>query len=238
MTRIQETFAVLGLSEFGFRTATGLFSRGAAVIAIDRNEPVVQRAASLTTKAVCADAMDFEVMEHLGVFDVDTVVIGLRKAFEATVLLAHHLNSTTSVRRVIAQVDSEPKAEALRRLGVDEVILPERDSADRLVRQLALPDLLDRIPLTPTTAIFELRSPDVFVGRSIQDLAIRKKHGVYVVGIHRASAGGDATETLIAPPPDTAFQAGDTLLVLGPSAALERFAAATRSPRPADPLIS
>ena len=228
MGKIRETFAVLGLSEFGFRTATGLFGRGAAVIAIDQNEQVVQRAASLTTKAVCADALDLEVMEHLGVFEVDTVVIGLRKSFEATVLLAHHMNSSTSVKRVIAQVDSEQKAEALRRLGVDDIILPERDSADRLVRQLTLPNLIDRIPLTPTTAVFEVRSPASFVGRTIKDLEIRKQHGVYVVGIQRPSAKDGEIETLIAPAPSTVFEAQDTLLVLGQSEALERFAAAIR----------
>jgi trk system potassium uptake protein TrkA len=226
MPKLKESFAVLGLSRFGYRVAVGLYEKGASVIAVDRSDTIVQRAAAHVTKAVQADAMDLELMEHLGVFEVDTVIIGLRKSFEAAVLLAHHIRRSTQVKRIIAQVDTERKAQALRHLGVDEVVLPEFDIADRLVRRLATPDILDRIPLSPSTAVIEMAVPPSFVGRSIAELQIRARFGVYVVGIKRREEGASSAEVNVAPPPETTFLARDILLVLGRTQELERFAAA------------
>ena len=225
MSRIKESFSVLGLSRFGYRVAVGLYENGAHVLAVDRDEVVVQRAAAHATKAVQADAMDLDLMQHLGAFDVDTVVIGLRKSFEAAVLLAHHIRRETGVRRIVAQVDTERKAEALRQLGVDEVVLPEEDSAERLVRRLTLPNILDRIPLSPSTALIELGVPASFVGRSIADLDIRRRFGVYVIGVRHAPRGEEESEVDVAPPPDRVLREGEILLVLGRAGELERFAA-------------
>ena len=60
------SFSVLGLSRFGYRAATGLFEAGATVLAVDRDPLPVQRIAQHVTKAVQADAMDVEVMDHVG----------------------------------------------------------------------------------------------------------------------------------------------------------------------------
>lgn len=224
MARIKESFAVFGLSRFGYSVAVGLYEEGAHVLAVDRDGAVVQRAAAHTTKAVQADAMDLELMQELGAFDADTAVIGLRKSFEAAVLLAHHIRTKTDVRCIIAQVDTERKAEALRQLGVDQVVLPEEDSAERLVRRLALPNVIDRVPLSPSTALIEMPVPESFLGQSIAALDIRRRHGVYVIGVRPAAHGQAEAELDVAPPPDRVLRAGEVLLVLGGTPELERFA--------------
>jgi trk system potassium uptake protein TrkA len=223
MTKPKGTFSVLGLSRFGYRTATGLFEGGASVIAVDRDALLVQRIAQHVTRAVQADAMDMDVMDHVGAFEVDTVVIGFRSAFDATVLLAHHLRTRTRVARIVAQVDGDLKAESLKRLGVDHVVFPERDIADRVVRRLLVPDLVEHIPLSPQAGILEVPVPASFVGRSIREMEIRSRYHVSVIGLKRREDERGPSRVRLAPPPDEVFRTGDVLLVLGTTEDLALF---------------
>ena len=224
MAKIKESFSVLGLSKFGYRTAVGLFEAGARVIAVDRDVHLVEKISQQVSLTVTADVMDWEVMDRFGVFDVDVVVIGFRKAFEAAVLLTHHMRKNTKVSRIIAQVDTYEKGEALRLMGVDTVIFPEQDIADRLVRRLTMPDLVEHIPLSPDTAIIETAVPEGFTGKTLAELDIRARYKVSVLGIRHPGGGEGAGEVIISPSATTRFQPGDMMLVLGRAEDLDRFA--------------
>ncbi len=225
MPTTHETFAILGLSKFGFRTAVGLFERGARVVAVDKDERLIQKISQRVTKAIQADATDLDVMQHVGAFDVDTVVIAFRSAFDAAVLLAYHVRLKTKVKRIVAQVDTDEKAEALKLIGVDLVVFPESDTADRTVQRLLTPDLVEQILLGPSEAIVELPAPDEYLGRTLTELQIRARYGIYVIAIKRSTGQGEPKDVLVAPPPDTRFAAGDTMLLLGARQRLQELAA-------------
>jgi trk system potassium uptake protein TrkA len=225
----KKTIAVVGLSRFGFQVATGLFSAGFDVLAIDRDRGLIQKIADRVTRAAEADAMDEEVLEHLGVFEVDVVVIGFRSSFDAAVLLTMRLRKGSPDIQIIAQVDTDDKAEALRQVGGDVTVFPERDIADRLVRRLAKPDLVEHIELTPDVAVIEVEVPESFVGKSLAELGIRTKHGVHVIGVVSPGAGGQEKRVVIAPPADTTFSGGEILMLLGKIDSLNRFTASRRS---------
>jgi len=223
MAKIKRSFGVLGLSKFGYRTAMGLFRAGATVIAVDTNEHLVEKISQNVTKAVTADAMDFEVLERIGIFDVDVAIIGFRSSFDATVLLTNRIRKDTRVSRIIAQVDTDEKEEVLRLMGADIVVFPERDIADRLVKRLAMDNLVEHIPLSPDVSIIEVPVPEDFIGKSLAELKIRAKHHVYVLGIQRKKPDKEKEDVLISPPADTSFLPGDTMLVLGKIENLRKF---------------
>ena len=134
-------YAVIGLSKFGFRVGTGLFSAGVDVLAIDRDGHLIQKISDEVTRAVQADALNEETLEHLGVFECDAVIIGFRSSFDASVLLTMMLRKKQPDIHIIVQVDTDEKAEALRQVGASVTVFPERDIADRLVKPLMTPDL-------------------------------------------------------------------------------------------------
>lgn len=229
MGTTQKSFAVIGLSKFGFRVATGLFSSGVDVLAIDRDGRLVQKIADGVTRAVEAEALNKETLEHLGVFEVDAVVIGFRSSFDAAVLLAMMLRKRNDRIHIIAQVDTDEKAEALHQIGVDMTIFPDRDIADRLVKRLMMPDLVEHMDLAPDVAVIEMTAPASFVGKSLAELGVRAKHEVHVIGVVDSSDGSRDRRVLIAPPADTVIREGDTLLLLGKIANLDRFSARFRT---------
>jgi trk system potassium uptake protein TrkA len=220
---VKESFAVIGLSKFGYQAALGLAQAGAAVVAVDKDRHLVQRIAPHVANAVCANATDWEVLEHVGVFDVDVAVLGIRSAFDAAVLLTHHLKTKSRVKRIVAQADTEEKLEALRVMGADVVVFPERDTADHVVKLLTMPDLVEHIELSPKAAIIEVKAPPEYAGKSLVELDIRREYDVYVIGIKRLGTEGSEPEVSIPPAPDARFRDGDTMLLLGDREDLERL---------------
>lgn len=223
MVTAKKSFAVVGLSKFGFRVATDLFGAGVDVLAIDRDGQIIQRIADEVTRAVQADALSEGTLEHLGVFEVDAVVIGFRSSFDAAVLLTVTLRKKKPDIHIIAQVDTDEKAEALHQVGVDVTVFPERDIADRLVKRLMTPDLVEHMELAPDIAVVEMAVPPKFVGQALADLDIRAKHELYVIGVVRPGDGAADRKVLMAPPASTVFNEGEILLLLGKIPNLNRF---------------
>jgi trk system potassium uptake protein TrkA len=228
MASKKPSFAVLGLSKFGYRVAVGLYRADADVIAIDRDERLVHRIADQVTRAVQADAIDQGALEHLGVFDVDVVVIGFRSSFDAAVLLTMMLRKRRADIQIIAQVDTDEKAEALRQVGGDITVFPARDIADRVVKRLVTSDLIEHIEVAPDVAVIEIPVPSSFVGKSLFDLDIRVKYELHVVGVMHPGGRDGKDDIVVVPPANTIFREGEVLLLLGRIENLNRFSAICR----------
>ncbi len=209
---MKPSFAILGLSTFCRRAATSLFKTGAAVLAIDQDERIVEQVKDDVSRAVCADVRDRDVLRTLGVPECDIVVLGLRHHFDITVLTVRFLVNQ-GVKNIIAQVDSLDEAEAIRAVGATRVVFPERDAADRLVKEMVLPGLVDQISLSDDIGVIEIVCPSEFAGKSIRDLGIREKFDITVIGIRSLK---DERSGKIAPPlPQTVLTEDHQLLVVG-----------------------
>lgn len=222
LDELHKSFAVMGLSKFGYHAAMSLYEHGADVVVFDKDETLVQKIAPLVGKAVCTNVLDWDSMEHSGAFDVDVVIICLRESFEATVLLVNHLKSKTEIKKIIAMVDSEEKAEVLRIMGVHRVVFPEREMAERLVHRLTVPNLVNEIAVSPDSRIIEIDCPAAFVDKSLVDLEIRIKYKIYVISIVRLRPDGKPM-TLIAPDPGIILKSTDKIVCLGSTKNLVQF---------------
>ena len=71
-------FVIIGLGRFGSSIAKTLYSLGNDVLAIDKDEDIVQEIADSVTHAVQLDATDENALRSLGIrnFDVAVVTIG------------------------------------------------------------------------------------------------------------------------------------------------------------------
>ena len=103
-------------------------------------------------------------------------------------------------------------------VGAHEIINPELQMGQRLARNLAHPTILEQIALDENTNLVELATPEQFIGRSQEDLDLRRRYGISVVAVRRAGqvlSGMAASDHL---------ERGDRLLVVGPPSAVRRVA--------------
>src|SRR6056297_2976590 len=125
-----ERYAVIGLGRFGFRLAELLTQAGAEVIAIDRRRDLVDAIRDRVGLAVALDSTDEEALRTQGIDKVDVAVVGIGTDFEANVLSVVTLKQL-GLQRVIARATTPIRAKILSRVGADDIVNPENESAER-----------------------------------------------------------------------------------------------------------
>lgn len=205
-----KNFAVIGLGSFGQFTARFLAERGLEVLGIDLDEQQVDRIKPFIEKAVIADATNREVLEQIGVQDMDAVIVSVGDKIDMSVLITLYLKEL-KVRQIIVKAVTEDHGKILRIIGATNVIFPERDIAAKLAEQLANPHVIDTFRLGPDYSIVELAPPDGFMHKALRDLDIRRKYRVQVLAIKELVP----ENLVVVPPADFVIKESDIMLVVG-----------------------
>ena len=150
-----KTYVVIGLGRFGSSLAKQLCMLGAEVLDMDVRSSLVQQLAGDVTQAVVGDAQDKEVLRSLGVRNFDCAVIAIGDNLAASVLITMNLKEL-GVPYIVCKAHDETHRRVLEKLGVDRVVIPEQEHAQRLGRSLFSHNVLDYIELSEDYGILEL----------------------------------------------------------------------------------
>ena len=206
-------FAVVGVGRFGSAVCRELLQNGAEVLAVDSSERAIEELRQLepAIEARVVDSTDEESMREAGVLEMGTVVVGISEPIEASIttnFIAKD-SSGTKVRQVIARATSDLHEKMLKRVGADRVVFPSRMQGERLGLELVRPNLIERLELDDATGIDEIKVPDLFVGRSLRDLNLRKNYRVNVL------AAGPTHRLTVNPPATYVLEQDYVLVVMG-----------------------
>ncbi len=221
-----ERYAVIGLGRFGERLATLLAEAGAEVIAVDRRRERIEQIRDSVTLAVCLDSTDEKALKAQGIDKADVAIVGIGKDFEDSALTTVILKQL-GVPRVMSRATNSIRARILTRIGADDIINPEQESADRWRNRLLAPAIMERIELAEGHSLTQIPAPQSFCGKTLEELDVRKKYQINVVAIRRTQAETDAegvrrTHQLLisVPMADTTIESGDILLMIGSDEAM------------------
>jgi trk system potassium uptake protein TrkA len=213
--------AVIGLGNFGASVAQTLAGRGCQVVCVDRDMEKVQAIKDHVLNAVQADSTDERTMRAIGMSEVDVAVVSLGQSIEATTLTTLILQEL-GVKEIVVKAVSELHARVLKRLGVSQVVFPEKDMGKRVAERLLAPQILEHLELSKEYGIEELVPSEDTINKTIGDLQFRTRYGVSILAIRRQGAGG--TEEMIVNPTGTErVLAGDLLIVIGREKDLEKL---------------
>lgn len=209
---------VIGLGRFGFHVARELHAAQHEVLAIDADADVVQRVRNHSSRAVVLDARDAERLAALGLSDFDAAVVSLGELVDVSCLVALHLREL-KVRKIVTKAGSEDHGKLLRLIGADEVIFPERESAERLAYRLTSADLLQHLPLGEGISIDEIAPGDEMTGKTLAELALPRRFNVQVLAVRDALTGQLRAN------PGALFRVkdSDSLLVVGDDPSLAKL---------------
>ena len=179
---MQKNYAVFGLGRYGTAVAQELAAAGAEVLAVDRNQGLVNSAAATIPLVKCADITDPEVFELLGISNMDVVIVAMGNHLEESVM-AVMLCKEAGVPIVIAKCANETHGRILQKVGADQTIIPEQESGFRLAKNLLSSGFVDVMELTDKVSLIELDVRQEWQGKSLADLNLRKKYGINVVAL-------------------------------------------------------
>ena len=213
---ISRTYAVFGLGRYGRAIAKELVNNGAEVLAVDVDEEVVNAASLEIPFCKCADITDAEVIEQLGIGNIDVVVIATANNLEASVL-ATMLCKEAGVKTVIAKCADEMQRKILLKVGADQVMFPESESGTRLARNLISSGFMDIIDLSDDVSMVELTVRPEWAGQNLLQLNLRRKYGINVVAVCR----GEKVDINI--DPERPLQADTRLIVIAHTSELNKL---------------
>ena len=139
---MKKSIAVLGMGRFGQFLTAELSKNGADVLIADGDEENIRKFANQVSCAIKADLNDPEVIRGLGLSGVDTVVVAMGSSLDASIMCVM-VAKELGVPYVIAKAASLRMGEILRRVGADEIIYPEKESAELTARRLLSSDFLE-----------------------------------------------------------------------------------------------
>lgn len=209
-------FVVIGLGRFGSSVAETLAGRGHDVLAIDRDEALVQELSTRVTHAVQADATDKNAMNALGIRNFDVAVVAIGSNVHSNILTTMILKEL-GVGYVVAKALDQLQGKVLEKVGADKVVYPERDMGVRIGLNLISSNVLDFIEFAPNYSIVEVMATDSMIGKTLTDLQFRSRFGVNVIALK------EGERINISPAASDEIKAGDVLIVLGETQSLDRL---------------
>jgi trk system potassium uptake protein TrkA len=214
--------AIIGLGRFGLATAQEIVDSGGEVLAIDADPRIVARYDGEFSVLVRLDARDIEALKAQGLEHMDAVVMAIGEDVESSVLVTDHLKQL-GCKRVIARAKTGTLGHILRRLGADEVVYPEDQTARRVAQQILHPGLAGYAEVGGGYALARFAVSEEAVGRSVAEVVQEAGRPVAGVLLERKGSGG-RVETLM-PDEQTRLEGGDRIVLLGRPGDLEKWSA-------------
>lgn len=203
-----KSFAVIGLGVFGYTIATELAELGNDVMVVDQDESIINEIGRKVTDAYTADITRPNVIEDLGIKNVDTVIISMGTNLEATIITTLKCKEL-GVKNTIVKATDDINAKIFKKIGADRVVIPEEDMGRKLAHSLTSTNLVDLVELSDDYSIIELSVPASWIGKTIYDLDIRKKFGVNIMAITNED------NVKVNPIPTEYFNQNDSIIIIG-----------------------
>ncbi len=214
---MKKEIAVIGLGVFGREIAICLEQKGNSVLAVDISIEEVDAIKDYVTAAVVADITDENALMELDVAKFDIVILGIGENFEGLVLGTTYLKKM-GVQHIIARAATEIQQEILLRIGADEVILPEKQSAAHLAARISVPNIMEFLELDKNINLTEIHVDHRLAGKTLVELNLRKKHHITALVLKRKGY-----QPKIISNPDITLMMDDCLVVFGRQDDIERY---------------
>ena len=133
---------VLGMGSFGASLAIKLTEQGNEVIGIDNSMDRVEMFKEHVSHIICLDATDQDAVSNLPIEDTDVIIVAIGENQGAN-LMATAAVKNLNAKRVISRSVNPLQENVLLAMGIEEIINPEVESAERLAKKLCLTGLID-----------------------------------------------------------------------------------------------
>lgn len=213
---MKKQYAILGIGRFGSKIARELFYKKQEVIAIDKDDTVIESIKDQVTHAFVGDITDETALKEAGVADCDVAIIAESSNMESNIIAAQICKSL-GIPKVICKAQNTLHGNILSKLGVDQIVYPEQDTAIKLVNRLTSQGVLDYFDIGENVTIVGTRPIERWVGRKISELDLRSKHNITILAVRR---GG---ENIVIPSSNTVVQKDDILVLFGLEDSLKKL---------------
>ncbi|MBK5214995.1 MAG: TrkA family potassium uptake protein [Flavobacteriaceae bacterium] len=222
-------YIIVGLGNFGASLAEKLTGQGNEVIGIDNRMNKVDLFKEKISHTICMDATDEFTVSGLPLKETDVVIIAIGEDQGANVMTTA-LFKNFQVKRLISRAIDPLHEKVLMAIGVDEIVHPEEETAERWAKKLCLTNVVDSFELSDDFSIIEIEIPTKFVGKTIKEIELRSKYNLLALTTIKKTevksvVGKTREEEKVqgVASPNTVLNANDILVIYGANNDLRNF---------------
>jgi trk system potassium uptake protein len=175
-------YIIFGLGNFGASLAQKLTEQGNEVIGIDSKMIKVDAYKEKISHTICMDATDEFTVRGLPLMETDVVIVAIGEDQGANVMVTALLKNL-EVKRLISRAINPLHEKVLQAIGVDEIVHPEEETAERWAKKLCINNVIDSFELNPDYSIIEAMVPAAYIGKSIREISFRKNHNILALTV-------------------------------------------------------
>lgn len=212
---------IIGLGNYGSTLGIELSKMGHEVIGVDRNMEKVESFKDVITHTICMESSNRAAMQTLPLKDTDLVIVAIGEDTGASIM-ATALLKELKVKKLISRAISDLHSTVIEAIGVDDVVRPESESAERYAKKIQLGGVVDSFNLTEDYSIIEVKLPEIYIGKTVQESDFRNRYNLNIITILREREEENlignkhkVRSSLGVVKPDTILEKGDTLVVFG-----------------------
>jgi len=208
---------VIGLGKFGYKVGTSLLHLNHQVIGIDSNPANVQRAQKLFHQVYEADISNKQALEQIGFSEITHALISVGDSISTSAMTTMYLKEM-KVPNVWVKAINDDHATLLRKIGADEVIIPEHIAADQLADRIHIPGIIDRLPFDPNMIIREM-TINQLTGKNLRDIDLSNRFNCQIIAIRKQAE----SHYRYIPKANDILTAGDSIIIIGKSVSLSKI---------------
>jgi len=220
---------VIGLGNFGMSLAIHLSNTGNEVIVADRDIEKIEMIKDKVAHAVALDATHENAYHSLPLNNADLAIIAIGERNGAAIMSTAIVKKLTKAR-IIARSSSALEDTILEAMGVDQIIHPEQEYAERFTKRINLKGSIDNFEIDDHYLVSEIKVNPNLIGTSLKQSDFREKHQLNIItiirqGYHTNLLGRKIKkkEVVGLPTPNITFQQGDVLVVFGMDANIKKY---------------
>lgn len=198
---------VIGMGKFGMHLAKKLSALSNDVVIIDTDEKIINALEGDFADAQIGDCTNKNVVKSLGVDEFDLCIVAIGDDFQSSLVITSLLKKY-GAKYIVSKATQDIQANLLKTIGANEIVYPEKDTAEALAVRYNAENVFDFIPLTDKFAVVETPILSDWYGKTLMQINVRKLYGINIIAIKK---GAD----IFMPTPDYTFEKGDHIVVFG-----------------------
>jgi len=131
---------------------------------------------------ICMNATDEFTVSGLPLADTDIVIVAIGEDQGANIMTTAILKNL-EVKRLISRAINPIHEKVLQAIGVDEIVHPEEETAERWAKKLCLSNVVDSFELNQDYSIIEAKVPSDYIGKTLSEVGFRSTYNLLVLTI-------------------------------------------------------
>jgi len=128
------------------------------------------------------DATDAYTVSGLPLKETDVVIVAIGEDSGANIMATAVLKNLKA-KRLISRAITPLHETVLQAIGVDEIVHPEEETAERWAKKLCFKGVVDSFEVNDKFSIIEIEAPADFVGKTLEEVKLRSKYNLIVLTI-------------------------------------------------------